>query len=285
MVWYTTDSLTGANPSDYARDIGMNELQWNKSYSQPRMNFHRSMQYPETPGDYNSLIKRYLTLAPYLVSAFSDSAHIGTLTHPDLHLDNIFVDPSTKRISSIIDWQSTTIMPMFLQRLYPQFLEPLSESSQSKEIPLMHYRQLARKKNPFRASMINDPLHSTKIKPIQLVPSCWERDDLFSLRNSLISVIAHWNEIVPDATNSCPISFSEEELVLHQDEMELIEGLSSIMHQLQDEATIPLGGMVRPDDYERLKELNRRFMQDFVDLGENPQQKALHAKVWPYVDS
>ena len=67
--------------------------------------------------------------------------------------------------------------------------------------------------------------------------------------------------------------------------MDLIEGLSSKMHQLQDEAMIPLGGMVRPEDYVRLKELNRRFMQDFVDLGENAQQKALHAKVWPYLDS
>lgn len=285
MVWYTTDSVSGANPSDYARDIGLNELQWSKSYAKPRMNFHRSMQCPETPGDYNSLLKRYLTLAPYLVSTFSDSAHIGTLSHPDLHLDNIFVNPSTKRISSIIDWQSTTIMPIFLQQPYPQFLEPLSEYAESQEISLMHYRQLVRRKNTTRADMINDRFHSTKTKPIQLVPSCWERDDLFSLRNSLISVIAHWDEYAPDATKTCPISFSEKELALHQDEMELIEGLSSIMHQLQDEAMIPLGGMVRPDDYERLKELNRRFMQDFIDLGENAQQKVLHAKVWPYFDS
>lgn len=134
--------------------------------------------------------------------------------------------------------------------------------------------------------MIDDRLHSTKTKPIQLVPSCWEIDDLFSLRNSLISVIAHWEEIAPpDASKTCPIRFSEEELALHKDEMDLIECLSSIMHQLQDEAMIPLGGMVRLDDYARLKELNRRFIQDSVDLGENAQQKAFHANVWPYLDS
>lgn len=136
-----------------------------------------------------------------------------------------------------------------------------------------------------KADIFDDRLQSTKTKPIQLVPSCWERDDLFSLRNSLISVIAHWEELAPDSTTkTCPISFSKEELALYQDEMDLIEGLSSIMHQLQDEAMIPLGVMVRPEDYERLKELNRRFMQDFVDLGENAQQTALHAKIWPYLD-
>lgn len=149
----------------------------------------------------------------------------------------------------------------------------------------MHYRQLVRNENHLKADMMDNRVHSTKIKPIQLVPSCWERDDLFSLRNSLISVIAHWEEIAPDASKTCPIRFSKEELALHQDEMDLIEGLSFIMHQRQDEAMIPLGGMVRPDNYSRLKELNRQFMQDLVDLGENAQQKALHAKVWPYLDS
>jgi hypothetical protein len=47
--------------------------------------------------------------------------------------------------------------------------------------------------------------------------------------------------------------FLQGEMGVHQDEMDLIEGLSSIMHQLQDEAMIPLGGMVRPENYERLR--------------------------------
>jgi hypothetical protein len=91
--------------------------------------------------------------------------------------------------------------------------------------------------------MMDGRLHSTKTKPIQLVPSCWERDDLFSLRHSLISVIAHWEEMAPDASKTCPIRFSKEELALRQEEMDLIEGLSSTMHQLQDEAMLPVGGM------------------------------------------
>jgi hypothetical protein len=126
--------------------------------------------------------------------------------------------------------------------------------------------------------MIDDRYNSIKTKPVHLVPSCWDREDLFSLRNALISVIAHWKDIAPDA-GPCPIMFTEEELVLHQNEMELLEGLSSIMHQLQEEAMIPLGGMVRPSDYERMKELNKQCLKDFVDLGEDAGQRALHAKV------
>jgi hypothetical protein len=271
--------MSGMSSSAYIETVGLNELQWSKSYAQPRMNFHRSMNRPETPDDYISLLQQYLKLVPYLAAAFRH-CELRTMSHPDLHLDNIFINPETNHISSVIDWQSTTISPMF-QRQYPQFLEPLADSGQDSESPLMQYKDLVRRRDPIRWSMVNDPYHSIKTKPISLVPSCWDREDLFSLRNSLISIMAHWNDIALDAM-PCLLVFTEEELVLHNTEMELIEGLSSIMHQLRDEAMIPLGGMVQPEDYERLKELSKRLKTDFVDLGENDGQRTLHANVWPY---
>lgn len=45
--------------------------------------------------------------------------------HSDLHMGNIFVsadDPS--RIVSLIDWQSISILPSFLQAQWPEFLKP-----------------------------------------------------------------------------------------------------------------------------------------------------------------
>lgn len=264
---------------DYAKDIGLNEIQWAKSFAKPRMNYHRSMENPETPNDYVSLLQRYLQLAPYLAGASPEYDNCHTISHPDLHLDNIFADPKTKRITSIIDWQSTIISPISLQRRFPRFLEPLNEPPLGG--PLAHYERLVKKRDPRRKAIIDDRYHSIKTKPIQLVPGCWDRDDLFSLRNSLISVIAHWKNLGLDS-GLCPIKFTAEELESHQHEMDLIEGISSIMYQLQDEAMIALGGMVRPDDYERLREFNKRSMKDFIDLGEDDRQKALHAKVWPY---
>lgn len=241
------------------------------------------MDNPETPDDYVSLLHRYLKLAPYLAGPSpecDDNCH--TISHPDLHLDNIFADPETKRITSIIDWQSTIISPISLQRKFPRFLEPLNESALNG--PVAHYERLVEKRDPLRKAILDDRYHAIKTKPIQLVPGCWDRYDLFSLRNSLISVIAHWEDILGIDSVPCPVKFAAEELESHQHEMELIEGISSIMYQLQDEAMIALGGMVRPDDYERLREFNRQSMKDFVDLGEDDRQKALHAKVWPYPD-
>lgn len=64
--------------------------------------------------------------------------------------------------------------------------------------------------------------------------------------------------------------------------MNLLEGISDIVHQLQDAGLIPLGGMVRPEYYERAMELNERFKHEFVELAENESQRDLHTKVWPY---
>jgi hypothetical protein len=64
--------------------------------------------------------------------------------------------------------------------------------------------------------------------------------------------------------------------------MDLLEGISIILHQLQDDGGILLGGMVRPEYYDRAMELNNYFRREFIDLAENEHQRELHTKVWPY---
>lgn len=64
----------------------------------------------------------------------------------------------------------------------------------------------------------------------------------------------------------CPIDFTTNELLQHQSEMELIEGILSIMHQLQDGGMVPCGGMVKSEFYEMAKELNNHFKEEFIGL-------------------
>ncbi|KAJ5634872.1 hypothetical protein N7528_002714 [Penicillium herquei] len=48
-----------------------------------------------------------------------------TLWHTDLHMGNIFVNPEEcSKIVSIIDFQSTSVLPAFLQAQWPVFLRP-----------------------------------------------------------------------------------------------------------------------------------------------------------------
>ncbi|KAJ5217349.1 hypothetical protein N7468_010357 [Penicillium chermesinum] len=268
----------------YATALGKNEIEWATSHAMPRMNFHRSMEFPETSDDYIALVKKYMTLAPYL-AASSNIEQSNRISHPDLHLDNIFIDPGTNRITCIIDWQQTSVCPISLHRSNPQMLE-LSVSSQSDQGRherklLDHYYNAVKETDALRWEVLTDPLLAVKTNPFVLVPGCWEREDLFSLRNALITAIARWSDM-GHGEIPCPVHFSEEELLRHQDEMDLLEGISAILRELQDEGLIPLGGMVRPQYYERAMELNNHFKHAFIDLAENERQRELHAKVWPY---
>lgn len=126
--------------------------------------------------------------------------------------------------------------------------------------------------------MGKDPYLRVRVGPISLVPCCWDHESLFSLRHALIAVIARWDDI-RHGKSPCPIDFTQEELQQHGTEMELIEGVSSIVQQLQDEGLIPLGGMVRPEDYEHARNVNDHFKKEFI---EDERQRELHAKVWSY---
>lgn len=45
--------------------------------------------------------------------------------HTDLHMGNIYVSPDEpSQILSLIDWQSVSMLPLFLQTRWPIFLEP-----------------------------------------------------------------------------------------------------------------------------------------------------------------
>jgi hypothetical protein len=80
------------------------------------MNYHRSSIHPELPEQVLNLLDRYLQLTPAIVPPLeAEDTHSPTLWHLDLHLDNVFVDPESKLITRIIDWQSATVMLLFYQ--------------------------------------------------------------------------------------------------------------------------------------------------------------------------
>jgi hypothetical protein len=278
-------TILGNSIADYATAIGKNEMQWAKEHAQPRMNYQRSSDEPETAGDYISLLQRYTKLAPFLVPPSGDSERTITLSHPDLHLDNIFIDPRTNQITSIIDWQHASASPVFLQRPFPQMLElsqnPQAERQVIEKQLLEFYFEEMKSMDPFRWKVLSEPFQAIRTDPISLVPCCWDLEDLFSLRNAMIAVVARLDDL-NDGETGCLIEFPAKELDQHQSELELIEGVSMILHQLHDSGLISLGGMVPPGQYEDARKWNDYFKQEFINLAEDEEQRELHAKVWPY---
>lgn len=277
--------------------MGINEIQWAKAYARPRINPYRSLEAPDSPDEYISLLERYLQLVPHL----SPGPSRTSLSHPDLHLDNIFVDPDTKQITCIIDWQSASASELFFQHNIPRLLLPVGSSTTSNRLKaasegsnatddadrtahlLSHYQHLTRLKDKQRWAEMALHNRSLLTKPASLLCGAWSRNDVFSFRHALIHIAAQWEEIAP-ATVSCPIQFTEKELELHNSELELIEGLGEVLHQLQNDKLIPLGGMVRRENYEQALHINNAVKEVFVNMAESESQRVLYSRIWPYQD-
>nr|KMM66450.1 hypothetical protein CPAG_02789 [Coccidioides posadasii RMSCC 3488] len=107
-----------------------NEMAWVKGHASPRMNYYVSLKDPELHDQALTLLSKYLEPTPYLVPSEPEAA-ANVLWHPDLHLDNIFVDPTTCKITSIVDWQSTSIAPLFYKSCVPRMFrhdDPIREA-------------------------------------------------------------------------------------------------------------------------------------------------------------
>jgi hypothetical protein len=217
------------------------------------------MESPEIPEDFLSLLTCCIKLAPYLVPKPSEETCVKTPSHPDLHLDNTFVNPTTRDITNIVDLQSTSVSEVFLQRAFPPMLfhldhqYPESGVGQGQDL-LGHYKHLTETRNPRHWAILKDHHIFIQTKPVSLLCGAWNRGDVFSFRHALITVTSHWKQIVPDS-NPCPVHFAE---------LELIEGLGTIMHQLQEKNMIPLDGMVRPEQYEEAQCTANRFKEMFI---------------------
>ncbi len=67
-------------------------------------------------------LEKYLKVAPHLVSRDCPALHRPVLRHPDLQPNNIFVSNKLE-IKGLIDWQHSTVLPLFLQCGIPQSLQ------------------------------------------------------------------------------------------------------------------------------------------------------------------
>lgn len=298
--WNGADSHLGTSATDYAKAVIGNEIKWVETYGKPRTNYLQSMGIPEHPDDYLTLLRRFSSLTPHLAPPTSTGQHVKTLSHPDLHLDNIFVDAATGKISSVIDWQSTCVSELFLQRGLPPMLpkvedrngteetsehsiDPESRSDDSAPAAISHhYLDLTKERNFGRWKALSDAHRSDRMPPLELVTGAWAREDVFSFRHALINFVAHWDELARPGSGPCPFDFTDAEREGHLEEMELMKVLRAFVNHLQDENLIPIGGMMRPEHYDRCYALNRHYMENFISAAKDDTERAMHANIWPY---
>lgn len=273
------------------------------------MNYFWSLEDPEPPSHALELLAKYKRVASDFVSPKNESATANILWHPDLHLDNVFVDPASYEITSIVDWQSAMAAPLFYQsgihrafRHYksiregwvvpekPENFDALPPDEQKRvdqdlESETIHkyYELQTLKRAPQHWEYLRRPFVPVLRKPVWLVTGVWENGDLFFLRDSLITLFSRWNEIFGENTQ-CPITFSAEELERHAREEENVNGVGKMLSLFQDEGVLPSDGMVQPEDYQTAVENCRKYKHIFLNAAQNQYERDLYSKIWPYQD-
>ncbi|KAE8367498.1 kinase-like domain-containing protein [Aspergillus caelatus] len=291
ILWYDerTEIELNRGPwhhlSDHATSIGTNERTWAMQYAKPRMNYYRSNTNSEMRDEYIDLIEKYLLVVPHLTQCEPDCADLlqPTSWHNDLHLNNIYVDLNTETITDIIDWQSTTVAPLLLQAKVPRMARhitplplgwTLSQKDKLKadrlyESALCHkYHEVCTaKKNPrhYAALSHNDTWKSPLILPMKSISGAWSS-----------------REMQPVA--DYPISFTEEERNLNNEEMENRDYIEGLMEEFQDAGILPSDRIVDPEDYEVVQKTNGAQKEKFMSLAEDEEQREWMDKIWPYQD-
>lgn len=226
--------------------------------------------------------------------------------HTDLHMGNIFVSQEDHtRIMCLIDWQSTSISPLFLQARWPVFLSPPDEyregperpklpanfgdlDADEKRIALFEYQRATSAKAYEVATYLNnreaytarwelsDPLRELFLR----IGDTWD-DGIVPLRTCLIEIVENWEQMgFPD---SCPIHFTSAEIASH--ETRLSEYTQ--WHEIQSFAQKYLGtdaeGWVPPGADLAKKQLqNKALLGLMIERLHSQKAEEEVRRMWPF---
>lgn len=253
-----------------------------------KANYITSKHLQQDRSEYMELIFKYAALQRQLIRPEFDNDPC-TLSHPNLSLDNIWIDPTTERIVSLTGWQSTAITPPLLKRPYPKFLDTefqTQSDDRSLPLPKERYRELVKALDPLRYDRIlsNPQEYELLMGPMSNIFNAWNNCGIFALRESLLAVR---NSQDFDVAKSVPEldQFSSKELGSHAREKyarQELDMLFNMIQNVQHTVNIPRDGRVLSEDFEQAKELSDVYRRQYIDLAGTKSRKELHRKTWPF---
>ncbi|KAH8424774.1 uncharacterized protein LDX57_002517 [Aspergillus melleus] len=267
---------------------------------------NQSLIYPGDPEEQARLLEATTALMRMLdshpiLSQFSQP----TLWHTDLHMGNIFISPSNNSlITSLIDIQSLSIRPLFLQTRWPIFLLPPRNYPQGFIQPTLprnfnnldpddktlalHQWNLSKMAKAYEVSTFleNRPAyHAMNVPRVfrELFIRAGEVSSvgIVPLRECLVEIFQNWNGL--GMTGNCPYGFSQEEIRSHGEQFERSPEWSEV-HQLAMEALdTDAEGWISPHvDFELKKRQNRELREMYIErmVGEKSQEEV--RRMWPF---
>jgi hypothetical protein len=295
--------------------VSHRELAWLQKFGKQR--FPREPLYREFYGRQEvdpqvqvDSLTDYLKVAPHIIPENPELCQ-PTIRHPDLSPNNIFVSESGD-ITGVIDWQHSTILPLFLQAKIPKhfqnyrdddsenFRRPelptnfdfLEESKKANELELYRRRQLhyfylgftsTNNKPHFHAMgkhdlIVRNRLYDTAGRP-------WEGDNT-SLKAELVQTSTYWPDIATSAMKEAnfPVEYPDADVTdcLNIDAKQKIADAQ--LQQLRDFIGVNIDGWVTTESYEEAREKERYIKQQMLKAAETEDERKELDEHWPFQD-
>lgn len=238
-----------------------------------------------------------------------EDTHSPRLWHPDLHLDNIYVDPESKQITSIIDWQGSTVMPPYRQcgipiafehpgpgplpweiLDLPEHYEDLSgeekadvDATRWSKLSHIYYEMRTKMLNPTNWAAIRMDHLGLRVKPAYYAISLWEGQNVYFFRKALIDIAENWNDLCPSA-GPCPFRFNEEELALQPFEDDNMDGRLGVMSDFLRDLALFTDSRFEVARFDQMVAVLNELREKFLDMAKDADERLLFERLWPYQD-
>ena len=234
------------------------------------------------------------------------------IRHPDLQPSNIIVSrspDSNLHVVGLIDWQHTSVLPLFLlagipQRLQnyddtgsqsmkrpslPEKLDNLDETQQSGEMELYrrrlvryHYVKNTEKYNELHYAALADPIGMFRRRLFCHASDPWEGETL-ALKVALVQATKNWKTLTGGGP-PCPIAFDpddvRETMKLDAEQREADESLEAC----RDVIGFRPEGWVPAEHYEEAMTRSKKLKKDELAAAESEEERAQVAEHWPLDD-
>jgi hypothetical protein len=227
------------------------------------------------------------------------------LWHTDLHMGNIFVSPEEpSRIVSLIDWQSTSILPAFLQAQWPIFLKPPPEyvkglvnpklphniddfDLDEKALAIREWEQAKlAKAYEVSAYLENRTAHDAMNTPRvfrELFIRCGEVSEfgVVPLRACLVEIFENWSSL--GFTGNCPYSFTQADIQKHESQFEEYQAWHKVQQLARDCLDTDAEGWVSPEmDIDKKREQNKELLDLFIEQTAGEKSAGEARAMWPF---
>ncbi|KAM5485306.1 hypothetical protein MaudMau93_005459 [Microsporum audouinii] len=227
--------------------------------------------------------------------------------HTDLHMGNIYVSPNKpSQILSLIDWQSISVLPLFLQARWPVFLEPpqnFPKGFQQPKLPenfheldaeeqqLARYEQqqaMAAKAYEVSSFLQNRAAYTaTKLPRVfrEFFKRCGETSEVgvLPLRACMIEISQSWSEL--GFSGECPYSFSQEEIAEHDTQFRDYEDWYKAHEIARKCLDTDEDGWISPEmDIVEKRRQNQELLDMFVEQMASEKPREESRRMWPFIE-